>query len=224
MNILRASVFRKIARTEAILFVVMLPFPVAAAVVRTRFSLFSVFLLPGAALATTLRMLLMITLANQLAEAAAASQHFYHAKNWCLMQCVTEAIALMLSIIMTVLNNTEGEASRANLLLTSLYPVYLFILQLFDYLAKRHLLRGFGEVWQLCGGDAAQNRQFRQTHILLVISCILFTLLIAVISLKPAAQPAGWILTGTAILVLLVQLRIAWHAHKTALLLTELSE
>lgn len=226
MNILRANVFRKIARTEACLFVVMLPVPVTAAVMQSRFSLFSAFMLPGAALVTTLRLLLIISLANQVAEAASASQHCYHAKNWCLMQCVTEAIALMLNVIMTVLNKAEGDSQRTHLLLlTFFYLAYLLILQLFDYLAKRHLLRGFGEIWQVCGGDAAQSRQLRLTHILLVLSCILFLLLIAVFAMMPDSWKAIRILAaGTGFFVLLVQLRMTRHAYKTAHLLAELSE
>ncbi len=143
MNILRSSVFRSICRVETMILILMLMMPVV--IVFMLIGSYSIlhFLLPIAAIFTTLRMLMVISLANHLAEASAASPYFYESKNWFLMQCVIEAVALMLNVSMIVLKNTFMRIPHTRyFLMIAGYLVYLVVQQLFTCFAKERLLRG----------------------------------------------------------------------------------
>lgn len=230
MNILRTPVFRKIYRTEAALSVVMLMMPIVLAA--AKYLPFTAnrdgsFLMPGAAIMTTLRLLLMLSLANLLAEASAAAQHFHRAKNWCLMQSVTEASALLFNITLIVMQSRPVNLTKPHfLLLAGGYLCYVLILQLFDYFAAWELMRGFRSVWRLCGGDASLERQLRLTHGLLIMSCVLIIPVFFLFILqRESLRLIMRILSEIAMmLVYFVQLRMTFHAGKTAGLLAALSE
>lgn len=229
MNILRTPVFRRICRTEVLMCLVMLLLPLGL-LLRHWFHTAEPsrsFLMPGAAVITTLRLLLMLSLANSLAEAAAADSAFHRAKNWCLMQSVTEAGALLLNVTLVVLHTQrENGAALRFWLMAGCYLCYVFVLQLFDYLSNRNLMLGLRSVWRLCGGDASLERQLRLTHVLLILSCVLFVPLYMTYSMQDITlRPLMRAIADCAmVLIVIVQLRMALHARKTAVLLAALSE
>ena len=106
------------------------------------------------------------------------------------------------------------------------YLCYVFVLQLFDYLSNRNLMLGLRSVWRLCGGDASLERQLRLTHVLLILSCVLFVPLYMTYSMRDITlRPLVWAIALCAMsMIVIVQLRIALHARKTAVLLAALSE
>lgn len=226
MNILRTAVFRRIRHTELLISMLMPAMPAAFMLRQLHFDSLFRLLLPVAAVIATIRLLLLISLSNYLAEAAEASQHFYHAKNWFLMQSVTDAAAQMLNVAMNVIKNMliQDQTESYILMLTG-YLVYLLILQTFDMLAKERLMRGFGEVWYQFGGDPAQNRSFLLTRFLQYLSFALYVPLTAGVIMQPFHITVPYILAGCAMfLIMIVQFRITRHAHKISLHLAALSE
>lgn len=226
MNILRSSVFRSICRVETMILILMLMMPVVIVFMLIGSYNILHFLLPSAAIFTTLRMLMVISLANHLAEASAVSQYFNESKNWFLMQCVIESVALMLNVSMIVLKNTFMRIPHTRyFLMIGGYLVYLVAQQLFTCFAKERLLRGFCAVWYFCGDDPVQGKGVRVTFLLQIMSSILYAALVAFITLFPSLTMIAYGLVGAAVFILLlVQFRITMHARKTAPLLAALSE
>lgn len=226
MNVLRSSIFRRIYRTEIMIMLLMLTLPVTILFMQIRQEQLLRYLLPVAAIFTTLRMLMIISLANYLAEASVASHYFNKAKNWFLMHCAIEVVALMLNVSTIAMKNTVLQSQQTRyILMIAGYLVYLTAHQLSSCIAKNRLLRGFGAVWYLCGGDPAQEKGIRLTFILQIISSVLYAGLMVCITLYPSLFLIAYGLASTVvIMVLIVQLRITMHARKTALLLATLSE
>lgn len=226
MNNLHTSVFRKIYLTEAVLCLTMLLMPagiIAAFFLFGRQSFVVSSSMACIVFLTAIRLFLMISLANRLAEAADAAADFYHAKNWCLMQSVTEALMLLFHFTLIVIRSQlSGTAVPQLMLLTGGYAFYTIILQSFDYLTKRALLRGFGHIWTLCGGDKSETRRLRLTYWMLLLSLGLLLPLILAYTCKPSLM---YLPTCAAVpLILIVQIRITLHARRTAALITALSE
>lgn len=224
MNVLRTSAFRNIRRITFLISFLMLILP--AVFLASRFHLETLYriLLPVSAVVTTLRLLMMVSLSNHLAEAASASVHFYHAKNWLLMQSVTDAAALLMNVAVTATKTMFEQAQEMrHILMITGFLVYLLVIQGFDTLAKVRLLRGFDEVWYLCGGESAQSRAFRLTQILQYLGCMLLLPFAVMIGLHRLS--AAYLTAGAAFLLLLtVQFRISVHAKDLAQLLADISE
>lgn len=225
MNVLRTPVFRNICRTEVIITFLMLLAPVSLLVIQFGLGMDLIAVMPAGAVLTSLRMLMIFSLANHLSEAAAASAHFYHAKNWFLMQSVTEAFSLLLHVFMVILNRQPMLHLPQRYLVIFFSLLYLLLLQLFDYLAKHQLMKGFGAVWQMCGGDDTLGRQMRLTHILLLVSCVLYIPFAASLFRNALRLSNVEAIAGSSVfIILVVQARLVLHARRTAALLAALSE
>lgn len=225
MNVLRTPVFRNICRIEVIITFLMLLVPVLLLVIQFGLDMDLIAAMPVGAVLTSLRMLMIFSLANHLSEASAASAHFYHAKNWFLMQSVTEAFSLLLHVLMVILNRQPAIHLPRRYLLIFCSLIYLLLLQLFDYLAKQQMMRGFGAVWQMCGGDDTLGRQIRLTHVLLIISCVMYIPFAASLCRNALRLSYVEAIAGSSVfLILVVQVRLVLHARRTAALLAALSE